>query len=628
MWSIGFSAPVYLWLLVGIVPLTLFFFLAPRRVRRHIPFVGVWKQAVEVQAQSAMGRRLRRVLEWILAMLALTAVSLAAAGLHVASTSPPRPIVMLVDNSSSMQRSLAGETETTLLDRAFNRAKDLLSDVAQDVPWTVVALAPEPSRVASGTGSAAVDVLRAVPEPAPLRVDRTRLDRYLASLKNVHGDEATPAIVLLTDRQLPGLKHLAKTKADLRVVPVGEPAPNLAVTDAQVRTDWKGIPERVRVTVRNYSARRRRVMLRADGPGWSARELSLGAGGIDVQTYAVPDRGSRARRAGFILDAGDAFSQDDAAYVQFAGAGDLPVRVRVEQSSEPFVRALLRELSPPFTPVWNGQETGRDSSAGEAAPVHLVSGEAAEVPSREARIVFQLTGTESTPGGRRIVSQLNDIEVNRSDDLVSNLDFGELQVEQAGIITMDRKETGLIRCASGWLAVRGTDERGNPYVRVGFSLSDSNIMRLPEFPIFMRNVFAWFLRRRGPRIKPSIRAGEPVSMDGLKGTSLRHSWIRDDGTIASQRLRPGDPPRSFDRPGWYRVDTPDASSPRWAVNFFYPAESRMNRTGPPVDPGESILPPDQLKKTDVPRLRTLALLMAVAALLVFWGLQIRTGTRG
>ncbi len=506
----------------------------------------------------------------------------------------------------------------TYRDRAIRKTVDLLQLLDADTAWKMIKLSPSPGLVRNGVGPPGRNELQNRLSLNPLQVSKTRLSDYVDALMNKQRGEKHTPYLLVTDGQLPGLTPPVSNRPGMTVLPVGGASPNVAVTEGRIQRNWKGVPNRMRIRLQNFSDQERKFPLRLHSFTREAVEVSMAAGETKWLGFPINTANKEAERMGVVVDANDEFLQDNAVYAYRSQPRTYPVHLEVEPESRPFIRMLMKSLGEPFQLLDknNGVEERRESVQKPAISIRS-GGDVDRGPVRLGAVFF--TRTAGKEGSGTVVETPRNIELNESVDLVKNLSFGELQVERSRVLVPNEHETGLISCDSGWIALRGTSPDGTSYLRFGFSLAESNLMILPEFPILIRNALKWFIREQGPETSEMMRVGTRLSLPP-DASVFQRRWLKLDGTVEVQRNDPEGTrdSRELNEPGWYEVDTSGDKARHRAVNFFFPEESKMNRTlRSSEDAWDRIRSRFQSKST-VP-LRSVFLYLALASLIVYWG---------
>ncbi|TWT90196.1 hypothetical protein Mal64_05800 [Pseudobythopirellula maris] len=244
-----------LWSLLAIAPLVAVYLLRVRPRKRPTTAYFLWEKIFHEKQSTRLWRRLRGLLSLLLMALAFAAVAFALA--EPRWSDAPRPdLLLLIDNSASMNAEEGGATR---LEMAKERARDLVRAL-DGVQRAAVATAADRLRYCSHLSDnprellAAIDAIgptneafrtAALPQPkqddeapsteAPSpEVEQTEVDETTATQDAPPAEEADAAtqrrVLLLSDGVLGG----AETPAEVELVRVGSPRPNVGVVAADL----------------------------------------------------------------------------------------------------------------------------------------------------------------------------------------------------------------------------------------------------------------------------------------------------------------------------------------------------------------------------------------------------------
>jgi Ca-activated chloride channel homolog len=169
----------------------------------------------------------------------------------------PVNVALVLDNSASMQ---ATEGEKSRFQLAQEEAGKILRDLPAHARVDLYLVAPRLTQVAEqsltpGEAIARLNSLR------PLDLGEPAID-YGAELERLVEERKYQRLHFLTDHPAEG------QSANVRVVTLGRPKPNLAITEFQVARRSLALPQlETRVTVRNFSATEQKFRLAFKGTG-------------------------------------------------------------------------------------------------------------------------------------------------------------------------------------------------------------------------------------------------------------------------------------------------------------------------------------------------------------------------
>ncbi len=562
---IAFSNPAYLLFLLLLVPVTLCYIYLTRHTTRIVPSLEIWQSARDSNP-PLIQHSLRRFLEWLFACLVLSGLVLLASGPHVPATTPDRPLIFLLDNSSSMLRRGANSSNRSLLEQAKTRIQQELNRLSPEFRWRIYHLAPAPRLLERGTGPPDQDVT--APDEAPLKAGQKRLDQFISSIADTPDTSSpSPPVYCYTDQQIQNLSSLLKTHKQLRIVPIGGPEPNTAITRATLKRKRTDTPI-ISVRITNYSASPNNVPLLLHGvtkdtihreiPPESSRNVRL----------PVRHEKKKQNRVGIVLDFDDPFTLDNAAYFTDR-TQPVPVRVEMSSGAVPYVRSAIRATGPPFV-IANDADDSETSSSSSRQSI-IITDDPPEERGTFSGIFFRSTRTSSNSVQ---TEKPPDIHSDQLSSITEGLAFDEFQVKTFHPFTPGSDETCFLSTNEGCLAVLGTPEDTAPYVQFGFELSQTNLVVLPEFPLLLQRLLRRLTGR--PDLTSKLAVTERLKSNQTADTYIRE-WLRRDGSISLEHVSNITPQPLSLRPGWYRAAGSKKSEVK-AVNFIHPKESRMNRT--------------------------------------------------
>ncbi|HEU4345386.1 MAG TPA: VWA domain-containing protein [Candidatus Binatia bacterium] len=250
------------------VPLLLIPYLIRRKPRRLIFSSLLLFAGMTSRSGARPWGRLRLPPIFFLQLLLLILLILAL-GEPVFSVRPSR-IAIVLDNSASMQTLEQGQTRFTL---ARERARDLLADLGATGRVDLYVTLPRLQKThADPLNPAEAGAL--LGRLAPLDLGDTGVD-YNSLFARLAADNDYDWIYFITDHPARG------DAAKLRVVSVGRPAANWAITSFQISRSSLLTPRlQATVEVTNFSPKdaRIKVLLKSGGAVVASRELMVGGG--------------------------------------------------------------------------------------------------------------------------------------------------------------------------------------------------------------------------------------------------------------------------------------------------------------------------------------------------------------
>ncbi len=231
-----------LWWVLLAVPVVIFYILKIRLKRVPVSTVIFWRQIFDEKKPRSLWQKLRHLVSLFvqLLLLALLVAALAEPYFSWEATSKRR-IILVLDNSAGMKST---ETAPTRWDKAKEEAAAVVQGLRFRDEMAIVAAGTQPRVVCGLTGHQktlreTIAALPATDGPGKL-ADAIAVARRLVSREQAEGESR---IVVVTDAAGPDLaKVLAEEekkpeaeRAKLTIIKVGAPAPNVGITQFQVR---------------------------------------------------------------------------------------------------------------------------------------------------------------------------------------------------------------------------------------------------------------------------------------------------------------------------------------------------------------------------------------------------------
>lgn len=238
--------PAALLLLLIALPVTLLYVLRVRLRRAPVSSMMFWQKALADQPPRAFWQRFRHLTSWLVTMLLLALLTLAAADIRWSGRSTlPQRLVLVLDVSSGMA---AAEDGTSRLDRARQAALRLLTELSDDDEAAVIAAGTVPVILCGVTSHQptlrrAITNARQTPGPGDLE-KAVELAQRLAASAGPAAGAATGRLVVFSDgcgKWQPSERvETGPPNEQPREVPVewkffGKPQPNAGFTAFQVR---------------------------------------------------------------------------------------------------------------------------------------------------------------------------------------------------------------------------------------------------------------------------------------------------------------------------------------------------------------------------------------------------------
>jgi len=250
------------------LPLLLVPYLIRRKPRRVIFSSLLLFTEISSRSSGRPWGRLRLPPIFFLQLLLLTLLILAL-GEPVFSVRPNK-IAIILDNSASMQALEDGKTRFAL---AKEKARNLLADLSVGGKVDLYLTAPRLEKIA-GAPFAPSDAAGTIASLEPYDLGESPVD-YNKSLGQLAAEQRYDRVYLLTDHPVRSQSGTA------RVISLGQPKDNLALTSFQVRrSSLANSRLEAAAEVTNFSAKdqRVRILLRGSGAVLASRDLAVAAG--------------------------------------------------------------------------------------------------------------------------------------------------------------------------------------------------------------------------------------------------------------------------------------------------------------------------------------------------------------
>jgi hypothetical protein len=283
----NFLAPWWVPVLAGgltIPPLVLLYFLKLKRRRQAVPSTLLWRKAVQdLQVNSPFQRLRSNLLLFLQLLVLLLAILAVSEPIRSAKRGYEKAIVLMIDESASMQ---ADEDGKKRLELAKDEALKAIADMSTAQRAMVIAFASRARVLTPFTDDK--DALRSAVRSVEGTDEVGRLSEAM-SLAEAHStptgegvgtdsEIAMSQYLLFTDGRLPDSANVAVQRGVLDVVRIGHATANAGIVNLDVRRNYEK-PEQVSVLarVRNFGGERqaRDVSLYVDGDLKGVRAVDL-----------------------------------------------------------------------------------------------------------------------------------------------------------------------------------------------------------------------------------------------------------------------------------------------------------------------------------------------------------------
>ncbi len=493
--------PLGLLLLLSLPTIVYVHLLRQERREREVSSLYLWRQVIPERSRRAR-RRVPLDLNLLLQLAAalLAALALAHPHLQAGATAAAPEMILLIDDSASMQVGGAASR----MGIARNRAREIIGRAPSSTRIMLVTAGPRPTVVQTFTND------RALLYEQVRSINATdgagNLGTAIRLVRSLGAGEDTD-VVLITDGAV-SPERVPRLPANLRIELVdgadGEPdrLPNRAITAFDLRARPDGGTVEALIAVANYADTPAEVVLRlsADGEVVSERRIALAADEERSMATEMPGRATvySAELAGNE----DALAADDRAYA--VAAGERPVRVQLVTPGNVFLESFLA-IYPNVSLTVNEQVR-------QAGAFDLLILDRVDAPSGLTGNVVAL-GT-SLPDGPFAPSEYSPLARAisvRDHPVVRGVRLDQVQV--ARVMSGELSPRATVVAASGDRPLLYTF-RNDRLTLVGstFVLSDSDLPVRTGFPVLMHNIIEWLAPVAPAGEIGSIRAGSVVPL--------------------------------------------------------------------------------------------------------------------
>lgn len=564
----GFLSPLALLTGLLAIPILALYMLRLRRRPVQVSSTLLWQRLMRDREANAPWQRLRRNLLLVLQLLILLALCLALARpfLAVPSLASER-VAVLLDASASMR---ASDESPSRFDAARATARRLVDELPQGGRMTLIRVGTAPEVLASE--ESARDVLRRAIDAA--RPDDGPADWQAAfalaagALGGAAADRS--AVIVISDGGLPD--DLPPLPAQVRYVPIGNRADNLALAALALRPATDGLELFARVTNHGDQAQQAVLSFTRDGLLFHAEEISVPAGDSRaVLLSGLPDQPA-VYRASLSAPAESSWQDwlavDDVAHAVYQPA--VGGRVLVISPGNVFLEQVLAAM-PGIEPFRAPADASLPS---EPFDLYVFDGILpASIPEQDlllidppANALFDVTGDFEVTGEVRVAD----------DPLTQHVDWSGVHIRRAKRVVPPAWAKVLVEAPDGPLVFVG--EHGGRRVAVlTFDLHESDLPLQVAFPILMSSLIGYLSPAQPFQAPDGVQPGASLAI--RPGLNVQAVVVTDPLGVA-HRLDLTESGATFSQTqgtGLYTVDYLAGETPvgrdTFAVNLFSAGES-------------------------------------------------------
>lgn len=543
-----FTLPWMLLGLIGLPALAGIYWLRSRAKPKTVSSLFLWADQRQPRQGGRIFQKLQTPLTFFLEMIALACLALAAASPVFIRSQQARPLVIVLDDSYSMQ-AVSGK------DSARQRGLDRIQRELRRRNYVArVILAGQRPNVL-GTILRTPDQLEEVAREWTCQSPVANLESAIALASEIGG---TNSLILVVSDHEPAFELPAQ---HVRWWSVGQSASNIAITaasrDAHL-TATGDVADRVLIELSNLgnqSATTQLVISQGTDTPASSRQIDLPAGGVSRMVLTVPE----ASPLMATLQA-DALDFDNRALL--LSPRRPPLRVQVDiPDAEPFASlraSVIRALN----------ATGL-ASAVSTRPELIITNRSMEGTAINAHRLEILTGEDPASFEGPFV-------VNRTHPLLEGVLLDALIWTVAGNRTPDG--TPLILAGNRVLVAENETPTGKLVLQMALEPELSTLTESLDWPIFMTNLVRWCQSSRpGPK-EVNVRLGQPVTIHLTEESAAtgQASLTLPDATRQTIRIHNQQLEFETLQPGLYQVSS-GPSKYEVACNVLQTDESDLRR---------------------------------------------------
>ena len=608
-----FLTPIGFTLAALAAPIILLYMLKLRRKQAQVSSTLLWERLLRDQQANAPWQKLKRNLLLFLQLLILAALVLAFARPALQTPAVASgSVVVLLDASASMN---ATDVSPSRFEAARGIVQTLIDGLSGDSRMTLILVSGTPRALAASETDHAV-LKKALSDAAPTQGSADWQSAFALAAGAAHGEQNVTTLVV-SDGGLPS--GLPSLPGEVRYVPVGTAADNLAITALALRPSAKG-PE-LFAEVTNYAANAHAVTL----------SIYLGEKLIDARQFNLKADASQSLTLDNLSTtpgvykahisrpdnnaAPDAFPLDDTAYAVYQASSAR--RVLLVSTGNLFLEQLLASLPgiQPFRAL-PGKD-GAPQIPNEPFDLTVLDGVVpAQLPPGSLLFVNPVSNPLFQVGAP--FKDMKNVQV-RENPLTRFVDWSNVHVLQAKTVQLPSWADALITTDAGPLVFAGAADNRRVAV-VTFDLRESDLPLQVAYPILFSNLINDLVPPGAFDAAQLLRPGDSLSIAPQSGVD--QVVVASPSNVA-YTLAPGAIGYTFtntDELGYYAVNfiSKDKSTAEYfAVNLFDPAESDI-RVRPAIQIGRTAVTSAAPEKIGLLELWPWLAGLALLVLLIEW----------
>lgn len=608
----SFLAPLGLSLAVLAAPIILLYMLKLRRKQTQVSSTLLWERLLRDKQANAPWQKLKRNLLLLLQLLILAALVLAfARPIFQTPAVASGAVIVLLDASASMN---ASDLTPSRFESARQTIQTLIDGLAGDSRMTLILVSATPHALTSAEGDHAA-LKKALAEAAPTYSSADWQSAFALAAGAAHGGKNVTTLIL-SDGGLPdGLPALP---GEVRYIPIGTDADNLAITAMALRPTTKG--PQLFAEISNFGQKAHSITLSVYlGQALiNARQFDLKAGtsqSLTLDQLSAAPGIYRAHISSLDNTAPDSFPFDDTAFAIYQASSAR--RVLLVSKGNLFLEQLLASLPgiQPFRAL--PDKNGAMQVPNDPFDLTILDG-ITPTPLPAGNLMFVNPGSNALFQVGVLFKEMKNVQVHENFQTRA-VDWSNIHIMQAKTIQLPSWADPLVTTDAGPLVFSGSVE-GRRVAVITFDLRESDLPLQVTYPILFSNLINELVPPGAFDATHALHPGESLSIAPQPGVE---QVIVTSPSNIGYTLRPGANGYIFtetDELGFYGVNfiSPSARAAEYfAVNLFDRAESDI-RVHPTIQIGRAAVTNAEPQKVGQFELWPWLAALAILILLIEW----------
>lgn len=513
-----------IWLLAAL-PIVVFYVLRTRLKKRVTSTLKFWDQLFEEKRQRSLWQRLRHWLSLLLQLVFLLLVVGAIIDpLWHGQQQRTRQVVLVLDNSASMHAIDArGESR---FDRAIRAAQGVVRGIRAGDEIALVTTGSS-VRVVVGMTDFAPAVLDAL-EEVTVTDGPTRVLEGIETARRLSGDPDKRQLIVISDFAFRDAADLSSDET-VDVIPIGEEADNVAVTNLSVRrslVDPIGYAMMLELQNFGQSDTKTRLTIQLDEELVDVLPIQLAAGQVWKKTLVGASKNGGILRA--TIDSDDALRVDNESIAIVPPRKPIPVTLVSEEPSL-YLESVLSAI--PLVELSTTARLPQRAPEGGFLVLHRIAPE--QLPSGNVFAIDPRGDCDFWKIGEVLEQAIVARQENDS-PLMPHVSLVNVSLPGSRVLEMASSATPLLTEVGGGTLMASHASEERRLVVLASDLGASDLPLRIAFPVLMTNAVNWFLGRSGemePALKTGYLAKTELPRDlGAKMTSPQLTWSDSGGS--------------------------------------------------------------------------------------------------